>query len=247
MKLKFYVLLLISLSFLQVSAQDPITIGGACSTTEALGSYVYNGIVNGKNSYRLTITSGEAACNDFTTEATCGAATIAVDYDITWSGSRWEWTYVETSLYCQWFAPAGLCIPGFRLSNPNPKSKKAITLFATSSEDTTLPPCNGWVAESGGCVPVITGCEALSVIQNTFSNDIKLYPNPTNGSITINFGNKNESLTVRLISIIGQVIWTKNFQNSSSLQFEIVQPTGFYFVEITGENEEKALFKVLKE
>ncbi|PHS05598.1 MAG: hypothetical protein COA88_12005 [Kordia sp.] len=247
MKLKFCILSLVFLSFFQASAQDPITIGGACGITEALGTYSYMGVVNGKNGYRLTITSAEAACNDFTTEVTCGTASQAVGYDVTWSGSRWEWYHATTPLHCQWFAPASQCIPGFRLSNPNSLSKKATTLFATSSEDTTLPPCNGWVAESGGCVPVITGCEALSIIQNTFSNDIKLYPNPTNGNVTINFGNNNESLSIRLMSIIGQVIWTKNFQNPSSLQFDIVQPTGFYLVEIRGENGEKALLKVLKE
>ena len=238
MTLKFFILSLVYVFFFQAFAQTPITITGTCSDSEVLGTYQYAGDFNGKASY----TKGynvNIACNDINTEIPCD---IPKRYTVRWDGSKWEWIIDLNYIDCEWFDPAGICIPEF--TSPTSPS---IILLATSSDDTTLPTCNGWVAEPSGCVPNITGCEILSTIQNTFSNDLVLYPNPTNGNVTINLGKTNGSLSISLINFIDQVIWTKEFHNSSLLQFKIDQPSGIYFVEITGGKGEKAHLKVLKE
>lgn len=239
MKFKFFILSLVFISFFQALAQTPITITGTCSDSEVLGTYQYEGQFNGKASYRKGIQGVNIACNDITTQTPCD---VPKRYIVRWDGSRWEWFIDVNYLDCEWFAPGGICIPAF--TSPTSPS---IILLATSSDDTTLPTCNGWVAEPSGCIPNITGCETLSTIQNTFSNDLVLYPNPTNGNVTINLGNTNGSLSISLINSIGEVIWTKDFHNSSLLQFKIDQPSGLYFVEIIGEKGENAHLKILKE
>ena len=116
-------------------------------------------------------------------------------------------------------------------------------MLATSTDD---KPFTGWAAESDGCIPNITENETLSSIQNTLPNDLTMYPNPTDGNITIDLRKTNSAINVRLTNIIGQVIWTKKFYNASLLEFKIEQPSGPYFIEITNEKGEKAHLKVLK-
>ena len=232
MKSKFYFLALLFLSIYQVSAQDPITVSGTCSDSEALGVYNYDGDINGKPSYRKGVLLD---CTEYD-EATCEAPPKT--YLIKWNGSAWEWS--SDFADCVWLVQ--LCVPK-SVSGEDPS-----TILANNTGDTTVPTCTGWVATAEGCVPdITTGCESLSVIQNTFSSNIALYPNPTNGNISIDLGNINSSISVRLTNLIGKVIWTKDFNNTSSIQFEINQPTGIYLIELTGENGEKAYLKMVKE
>jgi len=216
---------------------DTITITGTCSDPDVLGVYEYDRIYNGKASFYKGFNS-TATCNDFNVQSPC--ETPKNRYLIRWDGSKWVWSKEIDFIFCQWFAPASQCIPGFGGGTPSN------TTLATSTDNSeSLPPCSNWIAEAGGCVPNITGCETLGFIQNMLSNNVTLYPNPTNGDITIDIGQINKSVTVSLISVTGQIIWEKNMQNTSSLEFKITQPAGFYFVLIVKDSG-KDLLKVLK-
>lgn len=235
MKLKFYILALVLISFFQVHAQqNPITITGSCSDSEVLGTYEYIGEVNGKASYRK---GGGQECRDFTTPTTCENAPKR--YNVAWDGSKWEWFSDINYIDCSWFPDAKECVPSFGDSENTPSK----VVLATSTDD---KPFTGWAAESDGCIPNITENETLSSIQNTFPNDLTMHPNPTDGNITIDLRKTNSAINVRLTNIIGQVIWTKKFYNASLLEFKIEQPSGPYFIEITNEKGEKAHLKVLK-
>ena len=77
------------------------------------------------------------------------------------------------------------------------------------------------------------GCE--SVVLNTVDNsktDFEMYPNPSNGTITLQSGNDFE---VTIYSVNGEVIYVNSNINSTlSLNLDI--PTGIYFVKVI-ENE----------
>lgn len=212
-----------------------IAISGTCSDSEALGVYEYTGVYNGKASYFKGIAA--PACNDINIMSQCN---VPKNYTIRWDGSQWEWFVDVNYIDCQWFSGAGLCIP-------DAGAAPSVVLLATSSNNTpTLPPCNGWVAEPSGCVPAIVGCETLSTTQNVFSNNVTLYPNPTNGAVTINLSETNTAVKVNVVSVTGQLVWTKYYYSASQLQFQIKQPSGMYFVEIIGDKGEKTHLKVLK-
>jgi len=218
---------------------DTITITGTCSDPDVLGVYEYDRIYNGKASFYKGYSSTFNSCVDILTQTPCEEAINR--HLIRWDGSKWEWFSEINFLECQWFAPASVCIPGTNLPTPS------LILLATSTDDTgSLPPCSNWVAEAGGCEPNIAGCETLGITQNIPSNNVVLYPNPTNGDVTIDIGHINKFVTVSLISVTGKVIWKKNMQNTSSLKLKITQPAGFYFVQIVKDNGEKDLLKVLK-
>ncbi len=230
-----HTLLYLSLLFLSINnlfAQEPITVSGNCFIPEALGIYIADGESNGKPRYFLGDTS---ACSAFSDQSPCEAADVEV-YDISWTGTEWRWRVLVFG--CQWFSFSSSCTI---LSSGQ--------ILATNTADTPFPPCLGWEEAPSGCIPELSssGCSALSILENTFSGNLMLYPNPTKDNVTIDFGKLNKELSISLSNISGQTIWTKKHKNASSIKFEIKQPAGIYFLEITGEKGENAHLKLIKE
>ncbi|AUS06900.1 T9SS type A sorting domain-containing protein [Pseudotamlana carrageenivorans] len=241
-----FLLLYFSLSVFTLNtilAQVPITIGnsgGDCSnyvySSNAFTEYTYYEMYNGKASYT---SSSYVNCSDFPTENDCNPVTSATrGYIIRWNGTRWEW--ISGNEGCFWL-----------VSECTGVSTTGVFLLAYNTEDSTLPPCSGWTANTTdgySCVPNITsGCYILNIIKNLFSTDIKAYPNPFSQEITISFGNTQKSFEAKLYNSLGQIIWLKKINQSSFFQFEIDQPAGIYFIELLGVNGERAYIKVMKE
>ncbi|NQY10685.1 MAG: T9SS type A sorting domain-containing protein [Flavobacteriales bacterium] len=100
-----------------------------------------------------------------------------------------------------------------------------------------------------GCTDTST-CQvvtSIGIIENDFGNALLVYPNPTNGSFSIEFKNSQENITVNLLSLSGQLIKTKKFQNNSLINLDIDEPKGLYLLEITNSNGYKTIFKLVKE
>ncbi|MDC3252932.1 S8 family serine peptidase [Crocinitomicaceae bacterium] len=64
----------------------------------------------------------------------------------------------------------------------------------------------------------------------------KLYPNPTSGALTIDFGKVQSGVNVTVHSLIGQVVEVLNFENQSKVQFELKGAPAVYLVEVRSEN-----------
>ena len=74
--------------------------------------------------------------------------------------------------------------------------------------------------------------ESLSVDDFDFQNDVKVYPNPTNGLITI----KNSSVSIEKVIIynaIGQLLFENNYPNSNEIELDFTSyAKGVYMVNI---------------
>jgi hypothetical protein len=82
---------------------------------------------------------------------------------------------------------------------------------------------------------------------NNFANAaINIYPNPTTGIININFGQVLDQATLTLTNVLGQVVSSKTVGNLVNTIFEINEPNGIYFLEIVSQNNEKKVFKIIK-
>ena len=46
----------------------------------------------------------------------------------------------------------------------------------------------------------------IGIIENTFENDIKLYPNPTQGNFSLDLKNKQEAISITLVDLNGRII-----------------------------------------
>jgi hypothetical protein len=85
----------------------------------------------------------------------------------------------------------------------------------------------------------------IGLNENIFGSGYKLYPNPTDGRMTIDFGKQFTNIEVTITNILGQKISNQQFSNTSSLKLEIGGESGVYFIKINSENE-SAVIKLLK-
>lgn len=101
---------------------------------------------------------------------------------------------------------------------------------------------NGCV-DTSECISLTT----IGIIKNDFGEGLVVYPNPTNGSVTIDLGNFYQSINAQLINSTGQVVAITLFSNSRTLRLDIEGAPGFYFLEIFATEQKRAVVKVLKE
>jgi len=73
------------------------------------------------------------------------------------------------------------------------------------------------------------------------SGDILIYPNPTNGNFTLDYySNINSTTTIKLLNLVGQVIWTKSLSQiagQNTVTFDIsTLSQGIYMLELITTN-----------
>ena len=77
--------------------------------------------------------------------------------------------------------------------------------------------------------------------------NVRFYPNPSNGNVTIEFGKVYEDLTIQIHNVVGQTIQTKKYQSTDRADITIEQANGIYFVHLISKNGESVVLKVIKE
>lgn len=92
----------------------------------------------------------------------------------------------------------------------------------------------------------IIDLSTLSFNQNDTNEIVKVFPNPTNDIININFGQVLDQATLRLTNVLGQVVSEKTINNLESTTYNINEPNGIYFLEIENQNNERKIFKIIK-
>ena len=86
---------------------------------------------------------------------------------------------------------------------------------------------------------------SVGILENTFESNLNVYPNPTSGKIFIEFS-EGQNASVSLMNVSGEVIQRKTFSETSIITYEVDQPVGVYFLEITNADNEKAVIRVIK-
>ncbi len=75
---------------------------------------------------------------------------------------------------------------------------------------------------------------------------VSIYPNPTTGNFAIKFKTIQKELSVRVVSITGQTVETRTFQNTDFIQLQLNQPNGIYIVEVLNEKGNRTGFRLIK-
>ena len=88
--------------------------------------------------------------------------------------------------------------------------------------------------------------EVLSNTNSTLFSDFVVYPNPTDDSINIVFGEFQEAINIKLFNTLGQIIDIKKFNNVMQTRFKFPFETGMYFISVENNKGEKKVIKVLK-
>ena len=84
-------------------------------------------------------------------------------------------------------------------------------------------------------------CSSLTVSENSFSNKIKIYPNPTTNFVTLEDKN-NQINFIEIYTVLGQTI-TKTPEKNISLE---QSAKGIYWLKVYFKNDEIQFFKIVK-
>jgi hypothetical protein len=87
---------------------------------------------------------------------------------------------------------------------------------------------------------------SAGVIENNYTNNIQLYPNPTTGEINIELKSNYTYIEINVRNILGELIQQNHFINNQKICLEMECCKGLYIVEIISKNEH-AIFKVVKQ
>lgn len=117
---------------------------------------------------------------------------------------------------------------------------------------TFIPGLNGVYAvevSMWGCVDT-SDCITISaygLAENDFGDALKVYPNPTDGFVTVELGEAVEQLNVKVCNALGQIISDQIISTPGTLTVETGLSPGFYFISIYSREGKMARIKVLKE
>lgn len=87
----------------------------------------------------------------------------------------------------------------------------------------------------------------VSITENTFGNQLVLFPNPTKGNLTISLGDKYDEITIKIKDVSGKQLKVIKFNEREAFPIEITGPKGIYLVSIETHDDKKATIRVLKE
>ncbi|MCP4438865.1 MAG: T9SS type A sorting domain-containing protein [Aureispira sp.] len=101
--------------------------------------------------------------------------------------------------------------------------------------DFTYPSVNGALPR-GGLIEanVLVGVKS---VQATTKN-IQVSPNPTTGMVTIKLGSVHQDIQVRVLTVTGQLVLEKQYNNQEQLQLELDAPNGTYIIDVQTEKEQ---------
>lgn len=111
---------------------------------------------------------------------------------------------------------------------------------ATTSGSYSVEITNGACVDTSACYPIL-----ISSVANIFDNEVQIYPNPSNGKFSIDFG-RIETANIRIYSIEGKTIYQQNYVSEKEITFDIDLDSGMYFLEVSNGTLSKS-FKLLIE
>lgn len=87
----------------------------------------------------------------------------------------------------------------------------------------------------------------LGLDDNLNVKPISLYPNPSYGQFTIDFGKEYEKVSIQIVNSLGQIIASSQHTAAEKVQQEISAAAGIYFVQIKSDSNESKVFRVVKQ
>ena len=113
---------------------------------------------------------------------------------------------------------------------------------ATNSGNYAVKVTQNGCSSISDCINVTS----IGIIENSFGENFKVFPNPTSGNLSINLGDRYSSIKAALFSIDGKLLGNYIFNNTNQIELLIEHPSGFYFIELSSSDNNMALVKVLK-
>lgn len=100
-----------------------------------------------------------------------------------------------------------------------------------------------------GCIDTSTCYSVTSIGMNEsyeLPGNIQLYPNPTEGTFTLDLGDVKKAVSVEITNAMGQLIYSRLLATERSILLHLNQPAGVYFVRIIS-CERTTVIKLIRE
>lgn len=85
----------------------------------------------------------------------------------------------------------------------------------------------------------------MSLNENNLPLAPVIYPNPTDGKVTVDLKSTYKNISVKLNDVLGRELFTKFYNEAQELHFSVNEPSGVYFLKIATENK-KLVFRLIK-
>ena len=86
---------------------------------------------------------------------------------------------------------------------------------------------------------------SLGLIENTFTENPIIYPNPTNGVVSVDLRKDYNNVIIQLNDILGRQLMNKSYNEGRIFNLNINESPGVYFLTIVTENK-KLVFRLVK-
>jgi hypothetical protein len=101
---------------------------------------------------------------------------------------------------------------------------------------------NGCV-DTSDCVSITT----VGIVENSFQNEINLFPNPTGGSFEIDLGMAFQDIALRIITLDGKEVLSKSYNQIQKINLSLEDhPAGIYMVNLSS-IKEQAIIRLVKD
>jgi len=117
------------------------------------------------------------------------------------------------------------------------------TFTATTNGSYAVEVTENGCTDTSACFTIIgTGIDA-----NNFGDRFKLYPNPSNGELSIELGAIYRSVKATVRNELMQEISTESYKSTDKITLQIEGEPGVYFIELETSNGKMTTLKVIKE
>ena len=105
------------------------------------------------------------------------------------------------------------------------------------------------ITTQAGCVDTSACIDVTvsSVVESTFDQEIRCFPNPTEGQVTIDLGAHYTALEVTVRTMDGRMVSSDRPQSGHHVVLDIPGPAGIYLLELRDSSGQHAILRVVKQ
>lgn len=113
------------------------------------------------------------------------------------------------------------------------------------------PTVNGTYAViviNGTCIDTSACFDIMTVgVEEKWIKEMRVYPNPTSGSFTLEFGQIIDRAHLEIIDVYGRITYAQEIREQDQLALTLTGASGLYWVRLYSDGEMLAMVRVLKE
>lgn len=216
-----------------------LTASGATTYSWSSGSGSVNVVSPGSNTV-YTVTGSNGSCASAPVSATVNVVasptlTALTDNTLICTGFSSTLTANGNATSYAWSPSASL-------------SSSTGSMVIASPTTTTTYTVTGTLGSCTGTASVVQNVSLCTGIAGVIaSNEVMVFPNPSNGAFTLAYGSNVEEVTVNVINTIGQTVKTQTAYNVAELNVDLTKMAkGIYYLKASTKDGNK-LFKLILE